>query len=53
MEDNPMEKSIFLPGVKRHYGEEKEDDLDPHAEQIFRKDVLLAGVEDSSVGTIV
>jgi hypothetical protein len=42
-----MGKSILLPGVKRHYGEEKEDDLDPHAEQIFRNDVMLAGVEDS------
>jgi hypothetical protein len=33
--------------VKSHYGQEQEYDLDPHAQQIFRKDVLLAGVEDS------
>jgi hypothetical protein len=47
MRDNLMGKSILPPGVKSHNGEEKEDDLDPHAEQIFRMDVLLAGVDDS------
>jgi hypothetical protein len=47
MRDNLMGKSILLPGVKSHYGEENEDGLDTHAEQILRKDVLLAGVEDS------
>jgi hypothetical protein len=46
-EDNPMEGCIPLPGVDSHYEEESEKCLEPNAEQIFRKDVLLAGVEDS------